>query len=141
MKLQVKKAGGGKREQHPSHPRPKPSSVQSAVGCARQGSDPIATKKHVRTDHQPSQKSSYARNQPSHYQTDVTVMFNKILSVQFYLLSGLIKKETKWKTNEVSRTAFMVYIQDLGDTGQVFGPVWEGIRRSRPAQVSQLWVK
>ena len=33
--------------QHPYHPYPKPSSVQSAVGCAHQGPDSTATNEHT----------------------------------------------------------------------------------------------
>ena len=65
MKPQSKNAGGRKSEQHPNHPQPKPSSVQSAVGCAHQESDSTATNERARIDHQPSQKSSSARNEPS----------------------------------------------------------------------------
>ena len=65
MKPQRKNAGGRKSEQQTNHPEPKPSSVQSAVECAHQESDSAATKEHTRTDVQPSQKSSSARNQPS----------------------------------------------------------------------------
>ena len=39
MKSHRKDAGGRKTEQHPNHPQPKLSSVQSAVGCALQESD------------------------------------------------------------------------------------------------------
>ena len=45
MKPQRKSAGGG--EQHPYHPHPKPSSVQSAVGDAHQESVSTATSEHV----------------------------------------------------------------------------------------------
>ena len=65
MKPQRKNAGGRKSEQHPYHPHPKPSSVQSAVGGAHQESVSTATKEHARIDHQPSQQSSSARNEPS----------------------------------------------------------------------------
>ena len=54
-----------KKQHNPYHPQPKPSSVQSTVGCAHQELDSTATSEHVRTDHQPSQKSPPARNQPS----------------------------------------------------------------------------
>ena len=60
IKLQRKNAGGRKSEQHPYH-----LSVQSAVGGAHQESHSTATKEHARTDHQPSQQSSSARNEPS----------------------------------------------------------------------------
>ena len=43
-----------KGEQHPRHPHPKPSPVQSAVSGAHQESVSTATKKHARIDHQPS---------------------------------------------------------------------------------------
>ena len=56
---------GRKSEQHPYHPHSKPSSVQSAVGGAHQESVSTATNKHARTDHQPSQRSSSAKNEPS----------------------------------------------------------------------------
>ena len=54
-----------KSEQHPYRPHPKPSSVQSAVGCAHQESVSTATNEHARIDHQPSKQSSSARNEPS----------------------------------------------------------------------------
>ena len=65
INTQRKNAGGRKSEQHPCHPHPKPSSVQSAVGGAHQESVSIATNEHARTDHQPSQQFSSARNEPS----------------------------------------------------------------------------
>ena len=65
MKPQRKVAGGRKSVQHPNHPQPKPSSVQSAVGCAHQESVSTATNERAKIDHQPSQKSSSARNEPS----------------------------------------------------------------------------
>ena len=52
-------------EQHPYHPQPKPSSVQSAVGSAHQELHLTATNEHARTVHQPSPNPSSARNQPS----------------------------------------------------------------------------
>ena len=54
MKPQRKDAGGRKSEQHSNNPQPKPSSLQSAVGCAHQDSDSTATSERARTDHQPS---------------------------------------------------------------------------------------
>ena len=42
MKLQKKNAGGRKSEQNPNYPQPKPSSVQSAAGCAHLESDSTA---------------------------------------------------------------------------------------------------
>ena len=60
IKPQRKNAGGRKSEQHLNHPQPKPSSVQSAVGCAHQESDTIATNERAKTHHQPSQQSSSA---------------------------------------------------------------------------------
>ena len=65
VKLQRKNAGGRKSEQHPYHPQPKPSCVQSAVGFTHQESVSTAPNKHARIDHQPSPKSSSARNEPS----------------------------------------------------------------------------
>ena len=65
MKLQRKDAGGRESELHPNHPQPKPSSVRSEVECAHQELDSTAINEPARTDHQPSQKSSPARNQPS----------------------------------------------------------------------------
>ena len=64
MKAQRKYAVGRKRQQHPYHPQPKPTSVQSAVGGAHQDSDSTATNERAKTDHQPSQKSSSAKNRP-----------------------------------------------------------------------------
>ena len=61
IKPQRKNTGGRKSEQHPYHPLPKPSSVQSAIGGAHQESVSTATKKQARIDHQPSS----ARNEPS----------------------------------------------------------------------------
>ena len=49
-----KNAGDRKSEQHPYHPQPKPSTVQSAVGCAHQESVSTATNERARIDHQPS---------------------------------------------------------------------------------------
>ena len=67
MKLQRKNAGGRKGEQLPYHfdLHSKPLSVQSAVVCVHQESVSTATNEHARTDHQPSQKPSSARNQPA----------------------------------------------------------------------------
>ena len=65
-KPQRKNAGGRKSEQHPYHPHPKPSFVQSAVGDAHQESISTATNEHAKIDHQPSQQSSSARNEPSY---------------------------------------------------------------------------
>ena len=65
MKPQRKNAGGRKSEQHLYHSHPKPSSVQSAVECAHQESVSTATNERARFDHQPSQQSSSARNEPS----------------------------------------------------------------------------
>ena len=48
IKPQRKNAGGRKSEQHPYHPHPKPSSVQSAVGGAHQESVSTATNEHLR---------------------------------------------------------------------------------------------
>ena len=56
MKPQRKAAGGGKSEQHPHHPQPTPSSVQSAAGGARQESDSTGTSERARTDHRPAPK-------------------------------------------------------------------------------------
>ena len=64
MKPQRKDAGGRKSEQHPYHPHPKPSSVQSAAGCAHQETVSTATNERARTDHRPSQQSSSAWNEP-----------------------------------------------------------------------------
>ena len=64
-KPQRKNAGGRMSKQHPYHPHPKPSSVQSVVGSAHQESVSTATKEHAKFDHQPSQQSSSARNEPS----------------------------------------------------------------------------
>ena len=65
MKPRRKDVEGRKSEQHPSHIQSKPSPVQSAVGCAHQEPDSTAANEHARTDHQPFQTSSSARNQPS----------------------------------------------------------------------------
>ena len=65
IKLQGKNTTGRKSEHHPYHPHPKPSSVQSAVGVARQKSVSTATNECARIDHQSSQQSSSARNEPS----------------------------------------------------------------------------
>ena len=61
IKSQRKTAGDRKSEQHLYHPRPKPSSVQSAVGSAHQESASTATSEHSTIDHQPSQQSSSTR--------------------------------------------------------------------------------
>ena len=71
MKLQRKDAGGRKSEQHPSHPHPKPSSVQGAVECVHQKSDSTATNECARLDHQSSPESSSAGNQPSLFLSSV----------------------------------------------------------------------
>ena len=55
MNPKRKDEGGRKSVQHPYHPQPKPSSVQSAVGSALQDSDSTATNEHARTDHHLSQ--------------------------------------------------------------------------------------
>ena len=55
MKPQRKYAGGRKREQHPNHPQPKPSPVQSSVRSAHRELNFAATNKHAKIDHQPSQ--------------------------------------------------------------------------------------
>ena len=47
-----------KSEQHPNHPNPKPSSVQSAVGDAHQELVSTATNDYARIERQPSQDSS-----------------------------------------------------------------------------------
>ena len=47
------------------HPHPKHSSVQSVAGCVHQESVSTATNKHAKIDHQPSQQSLSARNEPS----------------------------------------------------------------------------
>ena len=60
-KPQRKNAEDKKSEQQPYHPRPKPSSVQSAVGGAHQKSASAATSEHSTIDHQPSQQSSSTR--------------------------------------------------------------------------------
>ena len=60
-----KNPGGRKNEQHPYHPHPKPSSVQSAIEGAHQESVSTTTNEHARIDHQPSQQSSSARKEPS----------------------------------------------------------------------------
>ena len=54
-------------EQHPYDPQPKkPLSFQSAVGCAHQESVSTAINEcSRRLDHQPSQKSSSVKNEPS----------------------------------------------------------------------------
>ena len=46
-------------------PQPKLSSVQSAVGCTHQVSVSTATNERAGIGHQPSEKSSSARNEPS----------------------------------------------------------------------------
>ena len=51
IKPQRKNAGGRKSKQHPYHPHPKPSSVQSAVGGAHQELVSTATNEHARIDH------------------------------------------------------------------------------------------
>ena len=50
MKPQRKNTGGRETEQHLNHPQPKPSSVQSAAGCAHQESDSTAKNEHARID-------------------------------------------------------------------------------------------
>ena len=54
MKPRRKDALGRKSEQHPNHPQPTHSSVQSAVECVHQKSHSTATHEHARTDRQPS---------------------------------------------------------------------------------------
>ena len=55
MKPQCNDAVGGQSKRHPSHSPPKPSSVQSAEGCAHQESASPVTNQYARTDHHPSQ--------------------------------------------------------------------------------------
>ena len=55
MKPRKKNAGGRKSEQHPNHPQSMPLFVQSAVWCAHQKSESIATNEYVRTDPHPSE--------------------------------------------------------------------------------------
>ena len=50
------------------------SSAQSAVGGAHQESVSTATNEHARIDHQPSQQSSSARNEPSSIVCSVTII-------------------------------------------------------------------
>ena len=65
MKTQRKNAGGGKSEQHPCHPQPKLSSVQSTEGCAHQESVSTAINDRARIDDQPSKNSWPVRNESS----------------------------------------------------------------------------
>ena len=97
IKPQRKNAGGRKSEQHPYHPQPKSSSVQSTVGCVHQDSDSTATSKHARTDHQPSQKSSSAMNQPSIIIINCSTGFVFIQQVKcpLYMAISLGKNETQ----------------------------------------------
>ena len=60
-----KKNAGGRKSEHPIHPHPKRSSVQSVVGDAHQESVSTAANDDARLDHQSSQQSSSARNEPS----------------------------------------------------------------------------
>ena len=65
MKPQRKDAGERKIEEHPNHPQPKPSPVQSAVGSACTSRIRLtATNDYAGNDHQPSPKSSSATNRP-----------------------------------------------------------------------------
>ena len=52
VKPQRKNAGGRQSEQHPYHPHPKRSSVQSAVGDGHRESVSTATNEHAKIDHQ-----------------------------------------------------------------------------------------
>ena len=68
---QRKNIGSRKSEQHPYRPHSKTSSVQSEVGGAHQELVSTATNEHARTDQQPSQQSSSARNEPSSNYKDI----------------------------------------------------------------------
>ena len=69
MKPQRKNSRGRKSKQQPYHPHPKPSFVQSAVGSVHQESVSASTNEYARINHQPSQQSSSARNEPSSHDT------------------------------------------------------------------------
>ena len=71
IKPQRKNTEGRKKEQHSYHPHPKPLSVQSEVVGAHQELVSTATNEHARTDQQPSQQSSSARNEPSSNYKDI----------------------------------------------------------------------
>ena len=90
---QRKNAGGRKSEQHPYHPHPKPSSVQSAVGGVHWESVSTATSKHARIDHQPSKQSSSARNEPSLSPSSMSInqTQNNIVSFQHHYVSSVDK--------------------------------------------------
>ena len=81
MKPQQKNTVGRKSKQHPYHPHPKLSSVQSAVGCAHQKSDSTATNERAKIDHQLSQKSPSAKNEPTYWSLSLLhISFNWFLS-------------------------------------------------------------
>ena len=65
------------------YPQSKPSSVQSAVGCAHHESISTASIEHARTDYQPSQKCSSPRNQPSHIRS---LMLENNAEINFVVL-------------------------------------------------------
>ena len=75
MKPQRQNTVGRKSKQHPYHPHPKLSSVQSAVGCAHQKSDSTATNERAKIDHQLSQKSPSARNEPPQWSLSLLNIF------------------------------------------------------------------
>ena len=64
-KAAKEKTQGAETASIPSPLHPKPSSVQSVEGDAHQESVSTATNEHARIDHQPSQQSSFANNEPS----------------------------------------------------------------------------
>ena len=83
MKPQKEKRRRIKSEQHPYHPHPKPSAVQSVVWCAHQESVSTATNERARIDHQPSQQSSSARNEPPHWPLSFLNVFLKLILVVY----------------------------------------------------------
>ena len=91
IKPQRKNAGGRKNEQHPYHPHPKPLSVQSAVGGAHQESVSTATNEHAKIDHQPSQQSLSAKNEPS---SIIIMMIIKIIILILIIIQEICKAST-----------------------------------------------
>ena len=79
-----------KSEQHPYHPHPKPSSVQSALGGAHQELVSTATNEHARIEYKPSQQFLSTRNEPSSRPTPRNLdKGNKQVSF-FYFVTSII---------------------------------------------------
>ena len=87
-------------ERHLNHPQPKPSSVQNAAGSTHQESDSTATNEQARTDHQPSLKSSSARNHLSSSSRDFASIIDEIfqwLTPMHIFMQNRLVVTTVWR--------------------------------------------